>query len=120
MSNLLKTPPIQLIADERFRQVEAEGFTPDGDDEYLAGQLAAAAVCYATPHTNRMWGRIPALWPWITAWWKPAPQHKWKEEDAERIKELVKAGALIVAEIERIQRLNQFHGAKKDLRVSEG
>ena len=42
---------------------------------------------------------IPPTWPWDESWFKPTPD--------DRIRELVKAGALILAEIDRLQRLKE-------------
>jgi hypothetical protein len=83
---------IEAIAAERQRQIEVEGWTPEHDDEHDDGQLAKAASCYALPpdYANRNFD-----WPWAMEWWKPS-------EDRRR--ELVKAAALIVAEIERLDR----------------
>ncbi len=39
---------------------------------------------------------FPSTWDWFK-WWKPTPEN--------RIKELAKAGALIAAEIDRIQNI---------------
>lgn len=101
---------IQLIADERQRQVEVEGWTPDHDDKHTDNSIAKAAACYAMPIDERekyqsftfsepkRW--YPRWWPksWNVNWWKPSPD--------DRVRELVKAGALIVAEIERLHRKN--------------
>jgi len=89
------------VASERQRQVEAEGWTPAHDDEHSQGELAAAAVCYAftavrSPHF------LGHLWPWDGSWWKPKDKRR----------NLVKAGALILAEIERLDRLRAKDGAK--------
>ena len=93
---------IELIEEERERQIKEEGWTEDHDLVHCWGELAAAAACYAAPEKFRIMhpGRskpIRILWPWHTNWWKPTPEN--------RERELVKAGALIVAEIERLQRL---------------
>lgn len=95
--------PLNMIAEKRASQIE-NGYTPEGDDAYTHGELAKAAVCYATPHTNRQRG-IPALWPWHGVYWNPPldPDNK------TRIKELVSAGACIVAEIERLQRIKTYN-----------
>lgn len=86
---------VELIADERQRQITAEGWTPEHDDEHNADDLAAAAACYASPAWSKMRNNVPPpLWPWDEKWWKPG----------DRIRELVKAGALIAAEIDRMQR----------------
>jgi hypothetical protein len=87
---------IELIAAERRRQVEAEGWTPEHDDEHGRGELARAAACYALPHGLRPIRRPPADWPWDDEWWKPTSK--------DRLRELVKAGALIAAEIDRLLR----------------
>lgn len=84
----------QLIAVERARQISAEGYTAEGDDRQTAGELAMAAACYATPPTHRD-RPLPILWPWSGMVWRPSPS---------RIRELVKAGALIAAEIDRLKR----------------
>lgn len=100
---------IDLIAEERLRQISVEGWTPQHDDTHTDNSLARAAACYAMPKDERekyqsftfsepkRW--YPRWWPksWDVKFWKPTPRN--------RIKELVKAGALIAAEIDRIQRL---------------
>ena len=40
---------IEIIAEERKRQIEVEGWTPEEDDLYTAGQLALAGATYAIP-----------------------------------------------------------------------
>lgn len=89
------------IAAERRRQIEREGWTPVHDDEHTDQSLARVAACYALPplgprDDDRIMRR---LWPqsWDESWWKPSPNN--------RRRELVKAGALIVAEIERLDRI---------------
>ena len=76
---------------ERTRQINEEGWTPAHDDQHAKGELATAAYCYV-----RWGGRLfaPAEWPWSNQWWKPT----------DRRRDLVKAAALIVAEIERLDR----------------
>ncbi|WP_447724667.1 hypothetical protein [Sphingomonas koreensis] len=88
------------VAAERRRQVTAEGWTPEHDDEHDDGELLAAALCYgqsalgeaSNPPFNL--DNPPGLWPWDVAWWKPVNARR----------DLVRAAALIVAEIERIDR----------------
>lgn len=86
---------IDEIAAERRRQIEEEDWTPEHDDEHRAGELADAAACYAADdgaHPNE--GEPPSGWPWGANWWKPK----------DRRHDLIRAGALIVAEIERLDR----------------
>lgn len=95
---------IELIAAERARQISVEGWTAEHDDNHSRQELALAAATYATPSPCRRIGPaammqahcVPDTWPWSAQWWKP------KHDD--RVRELVKAGALIVAEIDRLQR----------------
>jgi hypothetical protein len=93
MEKKLKTG-IELIAEERKWQIEVEGWTVDHDKEHDCAELAFAAATYAPPSftTTKDFKRIH-LWPWDKGWWKPSD---------DRIKELTKAGALIAAEIDRL------------------
>lgn len=65
------------------------------DDAHKLGQIGLAALCYLN-HKPQHKG-LPALWHWTSASWKPA----------DRRRNLVKAGALLRAEIERLQRLEE-------------
>ena len=87
---------IREITQERERQISAEGWTPEHDDGHSSGELAGAAACYATtdiPHWAAEYVRA-RIWPFSTDSWKPASRRR----------NLVKAAALIVAEIERLDR----------------
>lgn len=88
-------PAILDVMAERQRQQSVEGWAPEHDDEHCNGELAMAAVCYIndTGAVNRNGGK-PWGWPWHASWWKPDTRRR----------NLVKAGALILAEIERIDR----------------
>lgn len=121
----LKKSGIGLITFERRRQIEEEGWTAEHDDEYTDGSLALAAVCFATPeklyvkeeHARQICFDDP--WPssWDDKYDKrfeygsnrrhssnviPEPATYSHEE---RIDLLVKAGALIAAEIDRLNRI---------------
>ncbi|WP_439449807.1 hypothetical protein [Stenotrophomonas sp. ATs4] len=107
------TPPAQAvdlgtgvaaIADERQRQLQAEGFTREKDQQYRRGELAKAATAYVQlaamdletgTRDHIAWHGPPAVWPWAREWWKPV--------DARR--DLVRAGALIAAQIDLIDSL---------------
>lgn len=91
------------VTAERRRQMEVEGWTPEHDDEHRRGEMASAAAAYAAQAGAMM--RLgtsfydsdppPSIeWPWARGWWKPGPPRRM----------LVKAGALILAEIERLDR----------------
>ena len=90
----------QLIAEERERQIKEEGFIPEEDKIYINVELSNAAVCYiASSQATIMRGIVCSdvvnLWPWEPNWWKPSK---------DPIRDLVKAGALIAAEIDRLQK----------------
>jgi hypothetical protein len=96
----------ELIAAERERQIVEEGWTTEHDAEHTQGELALAAVTYAF---HAVYRRSPEempgkAWPWwdeedgqrYVSWWKPSES---------QVRNLVKAGALIAAEIDRLLRL---------------
>lgn len=97
---------IELIAEERLRQINVEGWGPEHDKQHTKGEIVDAAICYALGDTNITYEPrmdhpnkiklVQNYWPWHWSWWKPSPK--------DRIKELVKAGALIAAEIDRLQK----------------
>lgn len=106
MSDSKMTAAARDVLAERERQVSVEGWTPAHDDENDDGQLASAAACYAFPTWQRRGALaisagtdMPSAWPWAREWWKPSPD--------DRRRELVKAGALILAEIERLDRAKE-------------
>jgi len=103
----LAATPIADIAAERQRQMAIEGWSPEHDDKHTDGSLARAASVYADPDPQMVtdgWpgGQKPrpVRWPlsWGFRWWKPK----------DRRRDLVRAGALIVAEIERLDRLSSL------------
>ncbi|EPL8454522.1 LysM peptidoglycan-binding domain-containing protein [Pseudomonas aeruginosa] len=84
---------------ERRRQITAEGWTPEHDDEHADGQMARAAACYAlagssAPNDGTAALLVSLAWPWDEQWWKPTTVRR----------DLVKACALALAEIERLDR----------------
>lgn len=91
---------LELIKEERQRQIEKEGWTAEHDSHHTNGELAAAAICYWTPEEKRVYqtssffgiegNYAPVEWPWENSWWKPSPD--------DRVKELKKAGALYMAD----------------------
>lgn len=95
---------IASIAAERQRQIEEEGWTSEHDDAHEDGALAVAASLYAfqassdAAHSHGLAlarrGSCVWQWPWAADWWKPK----------DRRRDLVRAGALIAAEIDRLDR----------------
>ncbi|MBR8279752.1 hypothetical protein [Burkholderia vietnamiensis] len=83
---------------ERRRQVEAEGWTAKHDDAHTGSEMALAAASYAMSAAGFSCGNI---WPWDWHWYKPTTPRR----------DLVKAGALILAEVEKIDRAAARAGA---------
>lgn len=79
---------------ERRRQITAEGWTPEHDDAHSHGEMALAAASYAAYAHVELSGDLPMFWPWGRTWWKPTTPRR----------DLVKACALALAEIERLDR----------------
>ena len=87
---------------ERRRQTDVEDWTPQHDDEHEPGDLATAASAYVYHAAKRLnpyhagEDEEPEVWPmrWSIDWWKPTVPRR----------DLVKAAALIIAEIERMDR----------------
>ena len=83
------SPGALAIIAERRRQIEQEGWTPDHDAEHKAGELARAGACYVV--NGGLDNYPPNDWPWSPEWWKPSDFRR----------DLVKGGALILAELDR-------------------
>lgn len=84
----------EMIAAERQRQIESEHWTPGHDDKHTTFELSRAALSYVFSVVNIYC--VMNWWPWEWSWWKPSD---------DPIRNLAKAGALIAAEIDRLQRL---------------
>lgn len=84
------TSALRDVVAERRRQVEGEGWSAAHDDAHTAGELAQAGACYLLYSSTQ----TPAFWPWSPAWWKPKGYRS----------NFVRAAALVLAELERIDR----------------
>lgn len=108
---------IELIRQERIRQIEKEGFDAEKDQAYMLGELAAAAQCYTRfavlqlgakrmkarrnlsvyeqmmEEIGKLETQPPGIWPWDVSWWKPSD---------DPVNNLKKAGALTAAQIDRV------------------
>lgn len=97
---------IDEIAAERRRQVEAEGWTPEHDDTHTLGELSLAAALYAIPYEARI-GDEPLVKQEASIGLDMALQIAcgWNlKPEPDRRRRLVKAAALLVAEVERLDR----------------
>ena len=108
---------LERIQAERRRQVEAEGWSPEHDDEHRNGELMQAGMCYFLHATRRAAYQpvfdhedisrdraanqplIPMGWPWDKKWWKPKGS----------LRDLERAGALMLAEKDRLERAGISH-----------
>lgn len=110
--NLGASPAIQLIEDERVKQSK-KGFDAEHDDVHRLGELTEAAQCHATVGGAMIRGSNPNEWPVtmfdgfndsIVQW--PFNEEAWKPKNT-ALQNLVIAAALLVAEIERLQRIER-------------
>lgn len=104
------SPAMHAVIAERRRQIEVEGWSLEQDDTHQQGELAAAGATYARhayaggyPSYGYGPGQPPKGWPWSHQWWKPADFRR----------NLVKAAALILAEIEKFDRNKSTHATKQ-------
>lgn len=97
------SPAMQAVIAERVRQREVEGWDDAHDEDHAAGDLAIAGAAYAKQarihFDSAVFAReprryLPNWWPWADVWWKPTGFRR----------DLVKACALILAEIEKFDR----------------
>jgi hypothetical protein len=103
---LFKAQPSDAARDviaERCRQIEQEGYAPQHDDEHVGGEIAAYAAFYAMPPAARDWPATETGYG--ETFGEAIVPADWKvPKEGDRRSELVKAGALILAEIERLDR----------------
>ena len=92
-AGVAETTAARDVLAERERQVSAEGWTPEHDDRHDDYEMALAAIVYAESAVGYH-PTCPDTWPWSSKWFKPSTPRR----------DLVKAGALILAEIERLDR----------------
>lgn len=77
---------------ERQRQISVKGWTPEHDDTYIGCELAAAAISYIEPvEAENYW---------------PADWHDGSFRPSDYRRNLVKATALLLAELERLDRIS--------------
>ena len=92
---------IELIAEERQRQIEKEGYTPEHDANHDGGELALAAACYAAFPVNIYTHDHSRVNQQVFNRLIPFDEYEIDSKHSE-IRRLTIAGALIVAEIDRI------------------
>lgn len=92
MSNFL-----ELVREERQKQINKHGYTPEHDDDHVDGEIADAAACYANTINSN--DELIPFWPW---------EHEYfKKEEHDRKQQLIIACAMLMAEYERLERLEK-------------
>ncbi|EEN6254196.1 hypothetical protein FVH71_09840 [Salmonella enterica] len=86
------TDALRDVIAERQRQISVKSWTPEHDDTYIGYELAAAAISYIEPaEAENYW---------------PADWHDDSFRPSDYRRNLVKASALLVAELERLDRIS--------------
>lgn len=101
-----QTKAVQDVLAERVRQKEVKGYSETNDDTYLNNQLLCAAKSYLDHVIARDWvyqkdnpdayinEEVPDYFPFNDIFWKPKTPRQ----------DLIRVVALIIAEIERLDR----------------
>ena len=100
---------IELITEERHRQIDKEGWSKEHDDSHTDGELLRAGLAYVQhahgkhhPPKGFLWAQDHG-WPWDIPSWKPSTPYR----------DFIKGGALIQAELDRLLRLPNHFGKTK-------
>lgn len=100
-TNLVGSKSLQMVTQERARQVEVLGYDDENDSSYEDDVLARAAATYLmrplfsdVDYAKGTGKGVPYMFPFPEEYWKPHPEN--------RLRELTKAGALVLAEMHRL------------------
>ena len=111
MEQFLSKAALDILS-ERQRQLKL--YSAEHDDVQVDGQLSRAAAAYSVASLSPIYEEdkarptkwdhsylpsVDRLWPWNWTYWKPQ----------DRRHDLVRAGALILAELERVDRAASLH-----------
>lgn len=102
---------LEAIRSERKRQISKEGWSAEHDDRHEDRELMRAGMHYLHYGTKY---QSATGWPWDATWFKPK----------DRRRNLIRAGALFLAERDRLHRINPDHSVnhvnhKLDIAVKE-
>ena len=81
---------VELISEERKRQIEKEGYSLEHDANHNVNEFTFAAMAYLA--CNFPNNAANEMWPWELEYWKPKDLRK----------NLIRAGALIAAALDRL------------------
>ena len=87
------SPFMQAVIEERYRQIDKEGWDFAHDDKHNRGELGRAGACYIV-HAGTASQTVPHEFPWEASWWKPYGVRR----------DLVRGCALGIAEGEKFDR----------------
>ena len=93
-----KKTGVELISDERLRQIEVEGYDAEHDERETWDVFASAAISYIVAGLNPEMAMD--FWPWDEEYYKPK----------DTLRNLERAGALIAASIDRYK--SELHKEK--------
>lgn len=104
---------IKDVVSERNRQKNEEFYSDAQDDSYVNNELTRASASYVNHVVGRSWIHlskpsvyqseiVPDLWPWSEQSWKPKSPRQ----------DIVRATALLISEIERLDRLETLNEAE--------
>ncbi|EXH14071.1 hypothetical protein J668_3669 [Acinetobacter baumannii 1276470-86] len=108
MSELYSSQAVKDVLNERERQIIKEGYLPEFDNLYEGNELPRAASCYVDHAVSRGWVYSSKdFGPEVymdedAAGWGPFADTFWKPKSPRQ--DLVRAAALLIAEIERLDR----------------
>lgn len=98
---------IELIAAERKRQIEVEGYNTKHDFNEPLDSIVAGAVSYALVDIDK--NQAEKWWKWEWKFWKPK----------DRKRNLIRAGALIAAALDKIEAQEDFDEWMKSRKKSK-
>ncbi|MGG7535338.1 hypothetical protein [Rhizobium sp. 12,4] len=89
-----ETQAARDVLAERRRQIDVEEWATQHDDRYTNGELERAAAAYALISCRPVRWFVADIWPFSSKWWKPRSHRE----------NLIRAAALLLAAIERLDR----------------
>lgn len=109
---------IKDVVSERNRQKNEEFYSDAQDDSYVNNELTRASASYVNHVVGRSWIHlskpsvyqseiVPDLWPWSEQSWKPKSPRQ----------DLVRATALLLADIDRLDRQELSSEDRKDILI---
>ena len=96
---------LELVKDERVKQINKHGYTHEHDDGHTDGSIADAAACYAATAQVYKIKEFNELFPMKTLY--PWGMRYFKKEEKSRKDQIITACAMLMAEWERLDRIEK-------------